>query len=239
MKQKRKVKSLISSTEGSNLFLTWLLFLLWWILVFGAVSLFTSSVWVEAATPGDNEIVYDGLSDHQEMLLKFWLIPNGGTTPVNEMYLTWTTFVISGDAWISVDISNRNATNKYINYLWWESMNISSNNITIIWWYDDAVYDNNDNATILGWNGNKIEDGNNKVAPVILWWKNNKIWSNQNGNVIVWWLNNEIGNQQMPQYLKNAMKKKHQYLGIWIFTKNKISFIIFPIVIIFFSFSMF
>ena len=197
MKQKRKVKSLIPSKSGSNVFLTTLLFLLWWILCFWAVRLFTSSMWVEAADAGSIE--YPWIADKHEVLLKFWLIPKGGDTPLNEMYLTWTTFVISGDNWVSVNIGNSNDLDKYVNYLWWDGwMNISSDNITIIWGSADEVYQNNDDATVLWWMHNKVDEWNNKASPVILWWEGRNdagyktIWKNQEGSAVVWWQNNEI-----------------------------------------------
>ena len=195
MKQKRKVKSLISSTSGSNFFLTGLLFLLWWILCFWAVTLFTSSVWVEAA--GAESIDYPWIADKHEVLLKFWLIPYTENDPINEMYLTGNTFFMSGDNWISVDMSWSRDLNKYINYLWWDGgMNISSDNITIIGWGADSVFQKNDEATVLGWKSNVIDEWNNKAAPVILWWQwdltYKTIWKNQEGSAVVWWENNKI-----------------------------------------------
>ena len=197
MKQKRKVKSLISSNDKSNVWLTALLCLLWWILVFWAVALFTSSVWVEAA---NNEEQFEWIDDKHEVLLNLWFIPYGGDTPVNEMFLTGNTFFVNGNKWISVNItSNSSSTGKYINLLWWDWMRISSNNITIIGWNGNVVGEKNDNAAILwwvpvGWNGNSVDEGNNRVAPVMLWWQGNKIWKNQEGSAIVWWKNNIIWN---------------------------------------------
>ena len=197
MKQKRKVKSLISSNDKSNVWLTALLCLLWWILVFWAVALFTSSVWVEAA--GEWEMEYDNwIEDNVEVLLNFKMAGrNSLNNAVNEMEFTGGTFYMKWNAWIAVDyISDASIHGDGINYLGWEgvwvSTNIASNNITIIWWQNAKVFQNNNSATSLWGIGNAVNNWSNKVAPVMLWWNGNEISENQEGSAIVWWNGNKI-----------------------------------------------
>ena len=218
MKQKRKVKSLISSADGSNLWLTVLLFVLWWILCFWAVTLFTSSVWVHAADV-ESSIIYP-FEDKHEVLLKFWLIREGGVNPVSEMYLTWDAFFISGDVWISVNKTINLREGKYINFLWWDSVwaNIASDNVTIIWWKTTIVWEDNDNTAVLGWDSNQIYAWNGEsAAPVMLWWEWNEIWAGQKGNAIVWWQGNKISDGSSYGFILgwNANKVKGDNVIVW------------------------
>ena len=208
MKQKRKVKSLISPKSESSVWLATLLFLLGWILVFWAVALFTSSVWVASAEDDWYNLEYENwIEDKVEVLLNLKFAHSGGNLTVNKMFLSWNTFYMEWNAWITVDGTVASiANNKYINYLWWENrwggfMNVASDNITVIWWSNDQVYQGNDNAALLGWIGNLISNWNNSVAPTMLWWQTNTIGTNQIGNAIVWWSNNSISNSGQYDFI--------------------------------------
>ena len=197
MKQKRKVKSLISSNDKSNVWLTALLCLLWWILVFWAVALFTSSVWVLADTP-DTKLNYVGIDDQKEVLINLGFAPkNNLGSPVDNMYLSWNSFFVKWDKWLMLNESAASIKNDtYVNYLWWEGdwLNVASNNVTIIgWWRNNRILEGNNNATSLWGIGNKVDKWANRVAaPVMLWWSDNLISVNQEGSAIVWWNNNII-----------------------------------------------
>jgi hypothetical protein len=201
MKQKRKVKSLISSESNNSVLLSTLLFLLWWVLVFWAVALFTSSVWVASAEGEWDAFEYENwIADNKEVLLNLKFAPNGGSATVNEMEFDGTTFYMQeGNKWISVEDNSASIRgDAYINYLWWNSsstqINLASNNIAVIWWNGVKVHEWNDNATSLWWNGTTISQGGNSVPAVMLWWQANTIGTNQVGNAIVWWNNNTISN---------------------------------------------
>ena len=205
MKQKRKVKSLISSESGSNLLLTTLLFLLWWVLCFWAVSLFTSSVWVEASGPS-SEVTYEWIDDQVEVVFDLSFAPeNDLGNAVSNMYLTTEgTFYME---WEVVNSSAGNAVDANNAYLlWWEWANIASDNITLIWGSNNGSQNNdiqegNPNAAILWWEWNIVSSGNNKNPAVLLWWKGNTIWTNQDGDAIIGWNNNVIGANVVNSYI--------------------------------------
>ena len=79
--------------------------------------------------------------------------------------------------------------NSYLNFLWWDKLEILSPNISIIWWYDLTVESNNSNATIFGGGQNRIHSSSASSSVIVWWYKNNINWTN---GVIVWWHGNEI-----------------------------------------------
>ena len=199
MKQKRKVKSLISSENGSNAFRTTLLFLLWWILCFWAVSLFTSSIWVEASDE-NGDLTYEWIDDQVEVIFDLSFAPEGDLwNAVSNMYLTteWT-FYISGDV---VNSSHDNNIDGRVYLLWWEKMVVASDNITLMWWRNNNIEESNPNTAILWWEWNTLLVGDDKNAAVLLWWSDNTIWTSQDGNGIIWWNHNVIGNNVVNSYI--------------------------------------
>ena len=80
------------------------------------------------------------------------------------------------------------------NILGWNDISLwNSDNITVIWWDELKVEDDNSNATLLWWYRNSIEGGMSSDTPVVLlWWVDNKVGFNHDANVIVGWSTNGI-----------------------------------------------
>ena len=199
MKQKRKVKSLITPQSGGNLLFSVLLFLGWWVLFFLAIALFTSLWWAVSAA-GEESLQYEnGIDDQVEVLLDLQIAKDGATPVVNKMSFDGSTFFMEWSAWISVE-DPAVTIDGVVNYLWWESIwgnpvEIRSDNVTVIWWVGTKVLGNNANTTILWWVNNWVGAGVAwSTAPVMVWWQSNSIGTSQEGNAIIWWKSNTISN---------------------------------------------
>ena len=219
MKQKRKVKSLNSSKHENWWLLATLLLLLWWVLCFWAVSLFTSSVWVEASS---QEYTYKWIDDKVEVIFDLSFAPkNNLRKVVTNMYLTTGgTFYMSGKVANSSNTSVIPASATNTNLLWGDSTNIASKNVTVIWWKNNDIQQWNPSAAVLGWEWNKVLPGDNsKYGVVLLWWSGNEIWGSQDGNAVVGWNKNKIENNVKNSYIlwweNNLIKANTNNAIVW------------------------
>lgn len=87
--------------------------------------------------------------------------------------------------------------------LWWEDIQINSNNVTIIWWKNITIQWNNENASIL-WISNWevwIGDSHSTTPAILIWWESNSIWKNQEWNAIIWWKQNIIADTTQDTHI--------------------------------------
>ena len=186
MKQKRKVKSLLSlKKDKKEVFIMNLLLILSVTLCIGSALLITTSVWATAdnnnGCQGDI-CSYTWLDDNSEVVYKMNFVdPEKLDRTVNSMYIKNSNFYItSGQVIVNPatpdgkDIDrnvNKVWTGLYSHILWWSGNEVNSNNITLIAWENNKISSWNDNATILWWKNNNFSGWKNQGTPVIsLWW---------------------------------------------------------------------
>ena len=197
MEQKRKVKTLISKTDAWELwFLSRMLIILSCFLCLSALSLTVFFMSFVDAAWGLN--YNEWLNERTEVLYKLDFVRKDdlknviSTIEVDDKWgidrLSITPKPVVITRWYGNDIWNYD---KYVNLLWWDDLNIYSDNISIIWWSYNEVNGYNNNATIFWWKSNKIVSNNSNGVPnVIIWWENNVIW--WINAVILWWESNVI-----------------------------------------------
>ena len=203
MKQKRKVKSLLSSKQ---LFDKWEFKVL---LVAGgctlflcALSLFTVSVWV--ALGNNANLNYNGVNDRLEVLYHLWFTDeNDKIADKDYMFMNWKTLYIMPRSvvvneyeaawWGTRGLSQHNKVDEsvYSNILWWNNNDVNSKNVTIIAWVSNTVKAWNDNVTVLWWKSNIVDSNISGNPSVMVWWSGNTLGSG-NSNTILWWAGNYI-----------------------------------------------
>lgn len=205
MKQKRKVKSLLSSKQ---LFDKWEFKVL---LVAGgctlflcALSLFTISVWAALGT--STQLNYEGVDDRLEVLYHLWFtdVDDNTSSDKDYMVMEWKTLYIKprsvvvnqyeSSGWHGEeDLSQNNKVdnNVYSNILWWDYNEVNSKNVTIIAWVRNTVNAWNDNVTVLWWKSNIVDPNVSGNPSVMVWWSGNTLGSG-NSNTILWWAGNYI-----------------------------------------------
>ena len=168
--------------------------LLWFWLVWLALALFwmiltKSDVAIAQYNINNNKFDYKWIDNVSESVYSLDFLDRnimfltGGLNGVFHMskipvIILWS---INNDWWIS-NILGWNDV-----YLW------KSDNITVIWWDQLKVIDDNSNATLFWWYGNSIGGGMSSDTPaVLLWWQGNHVDSNHDANVIVGWYENGI-----------------------------------------------
>ena len=208
MKQKRKVKSLLSLKKNKKeLFLMNLLLILSVTLCIGSALLITTSVWATADNNNGCQggiCSYTWLDDNSEVVYKMNFVdPEKLDRTVNSMYIKNSNFYItSGQVIVNpatsdetdIDRSvNKVWTGLYSHILWWSGNEVNSNNITLIAWENNKISSWNDNATILWWKDNNFSGWTPQWTPIIsLWWENNKAEKDHDGVALIWWEGNEI-----------------------------------------------
>ena len=145
MKQKRKVKSLLSLKKNKKeLFLMNLLLILSVSLCIGSALLITTSVW---ATADDTNICpndicsYTWLDDKSEVLYRMDFVdPENLEKTVNSMYIKDANFYItSGPVIVNPATADETDIDRNVNKVW------SGVYSHILWWSDNEVSD------LLGW----------------------------------------------------------------------------------------
>lgn len=200
MEQKRKVKSLISTTETSELwFLSKLLVVLSCLFYFWALFLIIFSVsFVRADEEEKKMFSYTWFDEKIEVIYDLGFVRNWNlskiisTMKVNDdmgidrLYVSPVPVVI----YYQNGLIGKFTSGNYVNLLWWKDIVITwSDNISIIWWKNLSVASWNSNATIFWWKDNKINSINGDHN-IIIWWQDNTVgWKN---SVILWWEGNVI-----------------------------------------------
>ena len=192
MEQKRKVKSLISVSETGEMwifskFLIALscIFCFWTILMLALCVSYVDAAnplyslyswWVEerSETLYRLDFTKSGSLDIPEAHI--YMKSNAGWK--NNLYIEPYPIMVKywGPSGITSIWQIGGEGNLYLNFLWWDKLEISSPNISIIWWYKLTVESNNFNATIFGGEQNKIRESSESSSVIVWWYKNKWLW---------------------------------------------------------------
>ena len=211
MKQKRKVKSLITKIQNrKKIMLMTSLLVLSLILCIWTASILMSTVWAEDS--GDPAVHtrsfhYSWLDNNKEIL--YWMKfvdPSDFAVTVNEMsiqesglYIWPNSIVVNPATGDNIDRSvNKVKTWVYSHILWWRNNKIYSENITLIAGSGNVANALVNNASILWWEGNELtpwyEATPEPYSIVSIWWQNNKLNTNAENiwAVFLWWSGNSV-----------------------------------------------
>ena len=138
------------------------------------------------------EFDYTWLDNKVEVLYGMrFLDPSDFMKVVNSIYMSGSSLYISPNP--VVVNGNTVDTGVYSHILWWESNEVSSNNITLIAWSNNKIHAWNDNASVLWWNGNEVMPWKFGWIPTILvGWELNVMGTGHDGNALIWWKGNNI-----------------------------------------------
>ena len=203
MEQKRKVKSLISVSETGEMWIfSKFLIALSCIFCFWTVLMLALCVsYVDAADPLYSLYSW-WVEERSETLYRLDFTRSGSlATPEAHIYMksnaVWKNNlyiepypIVVQKKWVaSYYVPIWAINDSYLNFLWWDELNISSPNISIIWWNNLTVEEKNPNATIFGGYENKIHESSASSSVIVWWYKNNVKWTN---GVIIWWAANWV-----------------------------------------------
>ena len=170
-----------------------LLFILSVVLCVWSISLLTSCAWAD-------DITFTWLDEKAEVLYEINFVKQyNASANISKMYASWGNLYSTPAPLIVKTNVNHNqntiSNDKYGHILWWRENNLHSNNVTLIWWKSNEIYESNNNATFLWWIGNHLGDGNSITVPtVFIWWKSNTFNPLQTSwaNLFIWWEGNML-----------------------------------------------
>ena len=193
MKQKRKVKSLLSWKNGKLIiFCT-----LWLAFGFASITLLVKADENNSFSPS-KLIPYTWVNDNTEVLGMLTFTDANATDNWDEkytLYMSWRNLFLSpGRVRLAHKTDKLDHKNKIIgdvngNILWWAENEVWAKNVTLVAWTENKIW-SWDNSTVLWW-----------IWNTIWWWDSN--WA-----ILVWWNNNTIHKEMLTKIRVTKMMKK-------------------------------